>query len=242
MSCTPGVTLGTAAPANPGASTVAFNTTATVPSGARIVVMVAGWLNPPAVAAISNVAGGSLTWVEDIDHPNAANGPNMAIYSADCPSGLVSGTTITATYGVSTEDRFIGGFYIQGGISGSDPGTYRGTVDTFDTITDGTGWSTDSMSVSDGSIVIGAEHTGFTSAAATTNTPTGPSVEVHDVTSGGQFDHFTTEYRTISGASSITIAGTVSRTASEFTVVGVEYLSAPTTIPPISIPTQGARW
>ena len=76
-----------------GAGLKNFVTNQTVAAGAFIVM---GWGCFGGEILLS-VAGGGLTWSID-SHTNGSNSKESAIVSAQAPSGLASGTTITATF------------------------------------------------------------------------------------------------------------------------------------------------
>jgi hypothetical protein len=78
-------------------TTAAHTTTAAAAAGSRIIVCV-GDFSP--TVTVSSVSGGGLTWVKDAQDSTTTSGHSArgAVFSADAPSGLASGTTITATY------------------------------------------------------------------------------------------------------------------------------------------------
>ena len=85
--------------ADSASSTVAFTTNQTVASNGFIVVTVT-WINPSGQTLLS-VGGGGLTWNIDKQGQTGGTEAPTAIVSAQAPSGLASGTTITATFSAS---------------------------------------------------------------------------------------------------------------------------------------------
>lgn len=99
------------------ASTIVLTTTNAVASGAVIVVAI-GWFN--ASVTLTSVTGGSLTWTV-----RAANngGVRAAVAYALAPSGLASGSSITANFSGSTGERKIGASSFAGGTDTEQNGT-----------------------------------------------------------------------------------------------------------------------
>jgi len=99
-------------------STVTFTTTAAVPSGGKILLAV-GWFS--AGATLSSV---SATGCSGNVMGQQANGSDrFALAYLDAPSGLASGSTVTATFSASTADsRYICGSYITGAATGDGYG------------------------------------------------------------------------------------------------------------------------
>lgn len=110
------------------ATTIVLTTSAAVASGAWIFLVV-GHFN--ASVTLSSVSGGSLTWTIVQVANNA--GVRAALVKAQAPSGLASGTAITATYSGTTNERKIGGASFTGGAGT----TSNNTTATGST----TGWS-----------------------------------------------------------------------------------------------------
>lgn len=198
-------------------TTVAFTTTAAVAAGGFIVLTITDLTGAGQVP--SSVSGGGLTWtVDKTGLGGSASG--IGIASAQAPAGLASGTTITATYSASTAGaRSICGMSFLG-VKTSAP---VGVTDNHSNAT-GTAWTTNSMTVSAGSVIVAcAQNT----TNLFTSTPTAPAVEAHDFGSGG-FSQ-TTVYLIDGGSGGAhTLAGTWSSSANSDTVA-VEYLAAPVT-------------
>ena len=108
------VNLGTTAPGGSGA-TIALTTTAT--AAANTWIMVAMGTFGGATLSSGSDNGPGLTWV---DVANAANGSVRAHFMrAWAPSGMASGTIITATMSGSTGERKIGAVSFTGANSAS---------------------------------------------------------------------------------------------------------------------------
>jgi len=99
-------------------STVTFTTTATVPSGGKILLAV-GWFS--AGATLSSVSATGCTG--NVMGQQANGSDRFALAYLDAPSGLASGSTVTATFSASTADsRYICGSYIEGAATGDGYG------------------------------------------------------------------------------------------------------------------------
>ena len=84
-------------------STLPVTTSGTIASGSKIILSV-GWRT---ATTLSSVAGGSLTWTIDRQIVNAAATQHAALVTADAPSGLASGTTITLTFSGNTTAKIV---------------------------------------------------------------------------------------------------------------------------------------
>ena len=179
-----------------GVSVVSFNTTAAVAAGGFIVASL-GWFT--GATAISSFTGGGLTWT--VDTFQQTGNKWLAIISAQAPSGLASGTTLTATLNANSQDLMLTAMSFTGVITSSP-------VDgTPTTITESvvTGWATPSYSIQAGSVIVACCYA-TTGPPGTSNTPTSPAIESADWTDS--FNTFCTEYRIESSAGSYNIAGT----------------------------------
>lgn len=201
--------LGTAAPAD--GSTAAFNTSSAVASGGFIVLCVGGWN----VTSLSSVSGGGLTWTIDKQgHAADPANPLVAIVSAQAPSGLASGTTITATYSASATAPSIGGMSFTG-VATSSPvdGTPVGPTGVATAA-----WATASYSLTAGSVLIG---TSWNEELAGSTPSAGTEAWDLDLSGSGQV----VNYRIEGSAGSYTVGGTWSG-AQKNTTIGVAYLAA----------------
>jgi hypothetical protein len=100
------VSLGGTAFTTGSSTTAAHTTTATAAAGSRIIIC-AGDFSP--TITLSSVSGGGLTWVVDEQDSTTTSGHSArgGVASADCPAGLASGTTITATFSATADARWI---------------------------------------------------------------------------------------------------------------------------------------
>lgn len=177
-------------------SSIAFTTTQNVAANGFI-VLTATWVNS-AGPTLSSVAGGGLTWSIDKQGFGSANA-DVGVISAQAPAGLSSGTTITATLSGSTlGGRSICGTSFTGVNSSSALDTTNGPTDNA-----GAAWTTGSMSILAGSVIVACS---ADFAALHTSTVTAPSIEAHDFGDGGFAQ--TTCYRIEASAGSYTVAGT----------------------------------
>jgi len=205
--------LGHAA-ADPSSTTIAFTTGSAVASGGFIVVSV-HWFS--STATLSSVAGGGLTWTIDKQGKAGSSSDNMALVSAQAPSGLASSTTITATISAASFARAIGGTSFTGVATSTPVDTTSGP-----TVATGTTWATPSMTLTAGSVLVA---TGFDETSNHTNTPaTGCTEAIDWQEASGPTEHATV-YRIEAGGGSFTAGGTWSGSATAG-VVGVAYLAA----------------
>lgn len=209
-------TIGSSSSGNGPFATVAFNTSAIVAAGGFIVIG-GGWFST--VTTVSSVAGGSLSW--SIDKQGSTGNSRVWIASAQCPAGLASGTTITATFGASVNYPTIGGLSFTG-VATSSPvdGTALGPTQVATAA-----WSTGNYTVAAGSVIVAVD---WSEGTVTGNTPTAPSVESHEVITADQAHVI--EYRIESGAGAVPVAGTWN-TANTNTNAAVAYLADSGTAP-----------
>lgn len=179
---------------------VTLTTTATANSGTRIILNL-GFTNATTTTTISSVTGGGLTWVVDrLDDPNISFYWG-AVISADAPSGLASGTVITVTFdNANGGNKFIGGSSWRGLVTGASgykdvEGSNFGTT---------VGWSSNTLNTTVSDLLI---TTNYFTGGVFTNTPTAPSIELHDVTTGGS-NAMCAEYRIETAAGAYTLDGT----------------------------------
>lgn len=201
-------------------STIAITTGVNVASNGFIVLAV-GWAIASSLPTLSTVTdnGPGLTWTIDRQGAPGTVGAAVAIVSAQAPSGLASGTVITATLSGSAPGArvLLGSSWT--GVPASSPVDVAGSIQT---ITSTTAWTTGNLTVAAGSLIVG-----FAAGLNTdgTSTPTSPSIETHDVTGGAGSYNDTAAYRIESGAGTVAVAGTFS-TAQTGAGVGVAYKAA----------------
>lgn len=176
-------------------SSIAFTTSATVAASGFVTVEVF-WFSPS--VTLSSVSGGGLTWTIDVQ--TASNSSHVAHVSAQAPSGLASGTTITATFSGSTG----GGNAICGtswtGVASSTPVDVTSAANN----TSSTAWSTPSMTIATGSLLIGAAGNDNT---YVTSTPDSPATELHDFGVSPTGYGCTVAYRLPGTSGSYTVSG-----------------------------------
>lgn len=222
-------------------TTIAVNTSQTIAAGAFIVVCVA-WFDPFEAATLSSVSGGSLSW--SIDKQGASGvtfDPEEAIASAQAPSGLASGTTITATFSASisgnTSEIGVSSFL---GVKTSAPvdGTPIGPVNNGGA-TDL--WTTGNYTLSAGSLMVGAANCGD----VFTNTMTA-GIELYE--SASSFTAMFACYRIESSAGSYALSGDMSAPG-QCDAIAVAYLAAgdaapenPIRYPPHARRARGVSW
>jgi hypothetical protein len=225
------LTIGSNIVSDGGSATIAFTTTATVAAGSFIVVGL-GWFTS---VTLSSVAGGGLTWTIDKQGGGGDAVDQNAIVSAQAPSGLASSTTITATLSAgSSPARVIGGASFTGVKTSLPVDVTAGP-----TQVTATGWSTGSMTVAAGSLIVGVNFNGATSSG---NTPTSPAAEMWDRTHADGFE-CVAEYRIESSAGSYAVDGTYGA-STKHSNIGVAYLAAADagpTVPPVLFPQMSGR-
>jgi hypothetical protein len=213
------VTLGSTVQDSAG-TTVVLTTTAAVASNGFITCFVTWYDGVGGAMTLSQVTGGGLIWAIAFQF-KAASGANVALAYAQAPSGLAITTAITATYSASVPaGRSITaaswtGVKTTAPVDGTPPaGTTGSAVQA---------WATGAMLVQAGSLALGM------SMQITTNlssTPTAPSLELFDFTSGVGGFSSTGAYRIETSVGTVTVAGAWSANASSATI-GVAFLAAP---------------
>lgn len=196
-------------------TTYTLTTTAAVASGGFIVLGFQCVDNPTTITSVTD-DGPGLTW--SIDKTGQASNWSYAIISAQAPSGMASGTTISINLNTGGIVAIAGACSFTG-VATSSPidGTPLGP--TGDTVQ---AWSTGNYTVQAGSVLVGyCVNTTNDSA----NTPTAPSVEAWEQGSGGNGFVGAMEYRIESSAGSVAVAGSWG-TAPITTNIAVAYLEA----------------
>ena len=193
---------------NATATTVAFTTTQAVASNGFVVVSVT-FFSPSAAQSLTgitdNSAGGPLGWAIDKQGTATGDQAHVAICSAQAPSGLASGTTITATFSESCTGRSICGSSFTGVLSSAALDTTSGVTNMPGT----TAWATASTTIAAGSVLIGLA---FGVNTNDTSTVTSPSIEAHDIPGAAGTFGSTTCYRIEASGAAYTVAGTWSGT------------------------------
>jgi len=194
--------------------TIGLTTNQTVAASGFIVLSL-GWFT---AVTLSSVAGGGLSWSIDKQGLGSGGNRNAGIVSAQAPSGLASGTTITATFSSSATVPQIGGTSFTGVKTSSPVDTTSGPTDQDPAAT---GWTSASTAISAGSVLIA---TCWNETSPVTSTVTAPSLEALDWVNGADTAE-TTAYRIEASAGSYTVAGTWSGSVKS-TTVAVAYLAA----------------
>jgi hypothetical protein len=196
-------------------TSITLTTTQAVASGALIVVCSGGYNGSTTSVTIT---GGGLTWtteIVDTMSPGSPGAPAPGISSAFAPSGLAASTVLTATWDVSASVRTIGASSFLGVDTVDKVGNVAGPVGVSPAAQP---WTTGSVSIEAGSLLIGVNFNESTNAV---NTPTAPSVDLTEV---GHSDGFrcVASYRIESSAGSYAVAGSWGATA-QSTTVAAEY-------------------
>lgn len=187
------VTDGQATPAVGPVTTLAITTTAAVPADSKIWVVFSYFA---ASATAPTVAGGGLTWTVDSTTANGSSRCGLAW--ADAPAGLASSSTITLTI-PSGSSVYHQSMYATGAGSGAATARNSGTTAT-------AAWSSGSVAVPSGSVLIGVGDNGDASGGNSSNTPSGGNTEVHDQFIAG--DGGTTSCYQLGTGASIAASGT----------------------------------
>jgi len=208
---------------DPSSSTVAFTTSQAVPAGDLILVEVGWFDNTNTLSSVAdNGAGGSLGWTIAKQGKAGSTADNTALVWARAPSGLASGTTITATFSAATVAREIGGSTWSGVLQSGNPiGNTGGPT----AVTPANAaWASASVSISAGSALVA---TCYNETGNFTNTPT--QSEAHEIPNAASPTSQVTCYRVGDTPGSYTVAGTWSTAAVSGNVV-IELLAEPTSV------------
>jgi hypothetical protein len=181
-------------------TTVTVTTTATAAAGSKIFAYFSWWNSG---SATLTVAGGGLTWSSRVQ-VNGGGGDRYAIWSADAPAGLASGSTITARPGpaaAGSSSTVVSYTGLATGTAADATNTATGT---------GASWSSGSATnLSADALFIGGSGNETTS---TTSTPTAGT----EITGSDQYS-LTAQQGAVAG---YTIAATVASQAITGTWVG----------------------
>jgi hypothetical protein len=147
---------------------------------------------------LSSVSGGGLTWAIAAQgkHPSAQ--PHFAIAYAQAPSGLASGTTITANWSTSVAGRQIGISSFTG-VATSSPVDVVGSVSNTGNAT----WTSGTLAIAAGSMIVISDHVD----GVVTSTATAPAQEALDWTDGANTSH-QMSYRIEAAGGSVAATGT----------------------------------
>lgn len=207
--------LGTARNASGAGDAVSVNTGSAVASNGFIVVCV-GWFGTTNL--VTGVSGGSLSWTRDLNGAAASKG--ICIASAQAPSGLASGTTITVSWagGAGASEMIMGASSFTG-VKTSSPvdGTPLGA-----TLASTVAWTTGNYTIAAGSLIVGGNWCDGGSA----NTP--GTTELWELDNAGGPDGMVAAYRIEASAGGYPITGTWNA-ATQYIMGAVAYLAGAAT-------------
>jgi Abnormal spindle-like microcephaly-assoc'd, ASPM-SPD-2-Hydin len=180
---------------NAAGTTMTLTTNAAALAGSRVFAFVV-WNN--ATQTLTSVSGGTLTWTVDVQSKDG-NNDHVAIASADAPSGLASGTVLTANFSGSVTHGLIAGASFTG-VAASSP------VDATGNRNQGgvAAWSATLTTTVPGDLVLAYSVID----ANTTSTATTPNVEMHDFGDVNYYGWSTSTYRLAASAGATTVNGT----------------------------------
>lgn len=200
-----------------GATTVAEATTSAVTTGNKVIAFVF-WFG---AASLSSVSGGGLTWTVHVTSTGTAH--RVAIASADAPSGLASGTTITANFSTFADARGIRLVQCDGLVTNAG-GAVDGTGSNPSASTT-TNWSVSLTTTTANDVVFGCDWADFYTAGMTA---TSPATEIYDwTTSDGSESHAVWKVATASGANTIAGSFTGARTNAAAAVAFKPFVPSP---------------
>ncbi len=180
---------------NIGSTTMKLTTTAAAAARARVFVLVT-WNN--ATRTLTSVSGGGLTWSVDVQARDASSN-HGAIASAYAPSGLASGTPITATFSGSVGHGLMAASSFTGiastaALDGTGTNTQGGVG----------AWTAGVTTTTANDVILG--WSGIDRSA--TSTPAAPNIEMHDFGDQWFNEYSTSVYRIDSTAGTKPVNGT----------------------------------
>lgn len=225
------ISIGTAAPVG-SATTIPLTTTASVPAGGRILLFLS-WYDGGLTVTISSISDGTNIYTVDKTQTPISGGGHAAVISAPCPSGLVSGSTITVTMSGAVTDRVLCGAYSTGIVATNAAYGAVGQGQNSNTV-----WTSTTTTALKGDLLWGGSH--WEDSGGSTNTPSGGNTELHDgIGSSGTFT--TTCYQVGTGAA-IAASGTwslISGAVEGTTSIAVVYrASVVSSYTPVRIPNR----
>lgn len=178
-------------------TTVSFATNRIVTAGEKVWVIVS-WFDT--TSSLNTVTGGGLAFTVDSQQSN--DGDKLALAWADCAADVASGTTIQGTLSANGISACICGMAASGWATGAALARNAAT--------NGQTWSSGSVTVASGNILVGGAYGDGASGNPPYNTPSGGNTEVHDFGVNADSGVFT-EFQVGTGAA-IAISGTVGAT------------------------------
>jgi hypothetical protein len=193
------------------ATVLNLTTGATIAAGGRV-VYVAAYFNSGGGTTLTG-SGSGLSWAQD--HFVSTGNLRIGIYSAACPSGLASGSTLTATANGANHDMMGSAISLLGVDTVSPVVAFNG----------GTGataaWTSSSIAALAGNAIVGGS---FCDGLVGTSTASGSNTEFSDQNDATQNESQTGVYN-LTTAASDTATGTWSG-AVTWVALGVAYLAA----------------
>lgn len=204
--------------------TATLTTSAAAASASRVFMFV-WWFGTQTATGAS---GGSLTWVVDHQFRGSNGGDqNIAVISADAPSGLASSTVLTPSFSATPS---FGPGIAAASFTGAETGA-SGYVDVTSTGKDDfeEAWTTNNLVTTNADDLLLALSLGDGSSG---NTAATDYTEIHDwIAEGSQ--RCATVYRIVAATSTYTPGGTWAGTVNFQTNIGVAYKAAGAGEPPI---------
>ena len=186
--------LGTLAQ-NVGSTTMGLTTSAPASAQSRVFVFVV-WAGS---GTLSSVSGGGLTWTVDGQAPGPYNDYRVGIASASAPSGLASGTVITATFSSSVNHGNIAAASFLG-IATTSPVDVVANSSQLGV----TAWSAPITTVNPNDLVLGASIMD----ALVNNTPGAHNILIQSFQNPNFYSSLTSEYQVVTSAGTKTVNGT----------------------------------
>lgn len=182
------------------ANPISFTTTAAVPGTGALVLVFVSFYDAIDDASFS---GGGLTWTNDATRQGTGDANyKVKLFSAQAPTGLASGTTLSCSFGGGKGNPMICGLYCEGLDTTAPFETSSGISTTGSNANYSCGSVTN---VSANALIIG----GCAIDGNRTCTPTSPATELSDFQNSNAATTFTDIYRVVSSVASYTLAGTL---------------------------------
>ena len=180
---------------NVASTTMSLTTTGVASAQSRVFAFVV-WAGSK---TLTSFAGGGLTWTVDGQAPGPYNDYRVGIVSAYAPSGLPSGTVLTATFAGSVNHGSISAASFLG-IATTNPVDVVGSSSQLGV----TGWTASLTTTNPSDLVVGASIMD----GLVNNTPTAPNILIHSFQNPNFYSSLTTEYQIDTTAGAKTVNGT----------------------------------
>lgn len=198
-----------------GATTIARSTTGAVTAG-NIVWLLVGWFGTGTISSVTDNSGAALTYVA-VQNASPSGDRGVGLVRADAPAGLGAGTTITVTFSASQTDRFLNVISASGAATGAGGVGANSNLANASTTT----WSTGSISIGAGSMLLGIAHED--GGGVTGSTPDAGVTEIFD--SSPSSDTCTGAYRIEASGGSYAVSGAWNGTGTASSVAYVEIVA-----------------